>query len=58
VFVIYELGKKIQNFDGLCLKIAVMYFLAASPTLLNIFKRYPRWRKKMLSAVGDGGKKS
>jgi hypothetical protein len=30
-----ELGQKIQNFDGLGLKIAILYFLALSPTLPN-----------------------
>jgi hypothetical protein len=44
-------------FDGLGLKIAILYFLALSPTLLNIFKRYQRRRKKILSAVGNGSKK-
>jgi hypothetical protein len=44
VLVIQELGEKIQNFDGLGLNIAILYFLALSPTLLNIFKRYQRRR--------------
>jgi hypothetical protein len=52
-----ELGKRIQNFDSLGLKIADLYFLALSPTSLNNFKRYRRRRKKFLSAVGDGDKK-
>ncbi len=35
----WELGKKIQNFDGLGLKIAVLhFFLALSATALKIFK--------------------
>ncbi len=55
MLVIQELGEKIQNFDGLGLKIAVLYVLALSPTSLNIFKRYRRRREKILSAVG--GKK-
>jgi hypothetical protein len=45
-------------FDGLGLKIAVLYFLALSPTSLNIFKRYRRRRLKFLKAVGDDSKKS
>jgi hypothetical protein len=32
-----ELGQKIQNFDGVGLKITILYFLALSPTLLNKF---------------------
>ncbi len=31
----YVLGQKIQNFDGLGLKIAVLYFLAVSPTIVR-----------------------
>ncbi len=46
VLVILELGEKIKNFDGLGLKIAVLYFLALSPTSQNI-----------LSVIGDGVKK-
>ncbi len=46
VLVIQELGEKIQNFDGLGLKIAVLYFLALSPTSLTF-----------LSAIGDDVKK-
>ncbi len=51
-----EVGKKIKNFDGLGLKIAVLYFIALSPTSLNNFKRYRRRRQQILIAVADGGK--
>jgi hypothetical protein len=34
-----------------------LYFLVLLPTLLKSFKRYRGWRKKMLNAVDDGGKK-
>jgi hypothetical protein len=40
-----ELGQKILNFDGLGLRIAILYF-----------QRCRRRRKKILSAVGDGVK--
>jgi hypothetical protein len=30
-----ELGQKIQSFDGLGLKITIMYFLALAPTSLK-----------------------
>jgi hypothetical protein len=40
------MGKKIQNFVGLGLKIAILHFLALSPT-----------SEKILSAAGDGIKK-
>jgi hypothetical protein len=40
--VTWELGKKIQNFDGLGLKTAILSFLALSPTL-----------QKLLHAVVD-----
>ena len=55
-----DLGTRRKNskFHGLGLKIAVLYFLALSQTSLKIFKRYRRRRKQILSAVGDGGKKS
>jgi hypothetical protein len=65
VLVIQELGEKSQNFDGLGLKIAVLYYLALSPTSLNIFKRYRRRRFSRLSIflsqiewVGGRGTKS
>jgi hypothetical protein len=32
-----ELGQKIQNWDGLDLKIAILYFLALLSTVLKIF---------------------
>jgi hypothetical protein len=35
------------------LKIAILYFLALTPTLLQNFKRCRRRRKKMVSAAGD-----
>jgi hypothetical protein len=42
--VTWEQGQKIQNFDGLGLKIAILYFLALSPTLLKKVKRCRRQR--------------
>jgi hypothetical protein len=45
--VTWELGQQIQNVDGLGLKIAILYFLALSPTAL-----------KHISAVGDSVKKN
>jgi hypothetical protein len=59
VLVIQELGEKIQNVDGLGLKIAVLYFLVLSPTSLNILtflSASGNGVKKNLSAVSDGGK--
>jgi hypothetical protein len=32
-----ELGQKIKNFDGVGLKITILYFLALSPTLVKKF---------------------
>ncbi len=45
--MIYELGEKIQNFDGLGLKFGILYFLALSPTSVKIFKRYRRRSEKI-----------
>jgi hypothetical protein len=37
------MGKKIQNFVGLGLKIAILHFLALSPTSEKNFGRCWRW---------------
>jgi hypothetical protein len=60
---IQKLGQKIQNSDGLGLKIAIFYFLALSPTSLKIVRAVSDGVKnclalsptvlKILSAVAD-----
>jgi hypothetical protein len=46
-------AKKLKFFDGLGLKIALLYFLAMSVMALKTFKCCRQWQKKIFSAVGD-----